>query len=153
MCAALLAAGAMDLIAMMIVVVEGMAAGMEAVAAMMTAIVLHAMMIVGTGAATTTGLATSIDTPQAAMTATAAVEMIDAEDLTTIVVTVDVAMVEILRLREIHTAEVKATMTATIGTLVVKLRSANPPRYGALLEIVRPHLAARSINTLDSEKP
>lgn len=137
----------MDLIATMTVVVVGMAVGTEAVGAMMTAIVPHVTMIVGTGVATTTGLATLIDTPQAAMTATAAVEMIDAEDLTTIVVTADVAMVEILlRLREIHTAEVKATMTATIGTLVVRLRSANPPRYGALLEIVRPHLAARSIN-------
>lgn len=136
----------MVLIAMMTVVVEVMAAGMVAVAATMTAIVHLVMTTVVTDAETIMGPATSIVTLPAAMTATAAVEMIDAEDPTTILVTADVAMVEILLLREIHTAEVKTTRTATIGTLVVRLRSANPPRYGALLEIVHPHLAARPVN-------
>ncbi len=45
--------------------------------------------------------------------------------------------------RENPTAEVGATRTATIGTLVVRLRTANSLRYGAPLEVMRPHLAAK----------
>lgn len=145
---ALLEVEAMEaMTATMIVVAEATAAAAdmaeEVVAAMTTTIVRLATMTVGTDAVMTMDLVVLIATLLAAMIATAPVEMIDVADLTIIVVIAGVAMVGIPLLREIPTAEVKATRTATIGTLVVRLRSANPLRYGALLEIVRPHLVAR----------
>ena len=118
--------------------------GTAVAVATMTAIALLAMTIADTDDAMTMGLGASIATPRAATIATAVVGKTDAADPTTdptiMVVTVDVAMVTQL-LRETHTVEVGATMTdLTIGTLVVRLRSANLLRYGAPLEVVRPRL-------------
>lgn len=132
--------------AMMTAVAGVMAAAADMVEedVMMTPTVLHATTTAAMDVVMITDQEASTATLPAAMTATAAVETIDVAGLTTIVVMADVAMAETLLLREIHTAEVGATMTVTIGTLVVRLRSANPPRYGALLEIMRPHLATRN---------
>lgn len=122
-------------IATMIVAAE---AGMEVAAAMKTATVPLATTTAGMGAAMITVPAASIAMPQAVMTATAAAETIAVAARNTTAVMVDVATVEMQLLREMRTVEVKATRTATIGTLVVRLRTANRLRWGALLEIVRP---------------
>lgn len=136
-----------DMIATMIVVVE---ADTAAAAAMKTATALLVMMIVATDAVMITVPVASIAMPLAVMTATAAAETIDAVDLTITVVTVDVATAGIQLLRGNRTAEVKATRTATIGTLVVDLRTANLLRWGALLEIVRPTWLLRTIIKISS---
>lgn len=113
-------------------------ADMVAAAGMKIATALLVTMIVAMGAVMITVLVGLIAMPQAAMTATAAAETIGVADLTTTAATVGVAMAEMRLLRGNRTAEVKATRTATIGTLVVDLRAANLFRWGALLKIVRP---------------
>lgn len=131
---------------MIVVVAEAMAAAADMVAEDVTktaTVDLLATMTVAMGAAMTTDPEASTAMLRAVMTATAAVEMIDVAGLTTVVVTNPVAMVGILLPRENLTAEVGATRTATIGTLVVRLRTANSIRYGAPLEVMRPHLAAK----------
>ncbi|KAI4126656.1 MAG: hypothetical protein LQ341_006857 [Variospora aurantia] len=133
--------------AMMTVVVEVMVAAADMVEeedAMTTPTVPPATKTVAMDVVMITDPEASTAMLPAVTTATAAVETIDEAGLTTIVVTADVAMAGTLLLREIRTAEVKATMTVTIGTLVVRVRAANLPRYGALLEIMRPHLATKN---------
>lgn len=116
----------------------------EAEDAMTTLTAPHATRTVATDVVMITDLEASTAMLPAEMTATAAAATIDVAGLIITVVTADVAMAETLRLRESRTAEVKATMTVTIGTLVVRLRSANLLRYGALFEITRPHLANKN---------
>lgn len=148
------------------VLLLAVAAAMEAMIATMTVAVVEAMaavaadmvvedvtktatvdllvtMTVAMDAAMTTDPEASTAMLRAVTTATAAVEMIDVAGLTTVAVTNHVAMVGILLLRGNPTAEVGATTTATIGTLVVRMRTANLLRYGAPLEVTRPHLAAK----------
>ncbi|KAL8923573.1 MAG: hypothetical protein Q9208_004520 [Pyrenodesmia sp. 3 TL-2023] len=86
---------------------------------------LLATTTVAMDAAMTTDLEALTAMLRAVMTATAAVEMIDVAGPTTVVVTNHVAMAGILLLRGNPTAEVGATTTATIGTLVVRMRTAN----------------------------
>ncbi|KAL8957851.1 MAG: hypothetical protein Q9193_004981, partial [Seirophora villosa] len=101
--------------AMMTAVVGVMAAAdMVEEDVMMTPTVLHATTTAAMDVVMITDQEASIAMLPAAMTATAAVETIDVAGLTTIVVMADVAMAETLLLREIHTAEVGATMTVTI---------------------------------------
>ena len=89
-------------------------------------------------------LATLTGTPLAAeMIATAAGEMIVAAEeaiMTASVLATVVMGTRRLLVRLVSPMEVELSMTAqTIGTLVVRLRSANLLRCGALCQIMRPH--------------
>ena len=148
-----MAAAAAVTIATKIVVVAATAEGIEAMAVvaadvMTTAIagilVMKTATIVPTGVAMTMDLAALTGTPLAAeMIATAAAEMIVAAEEATMIASV-LAMVVMgtqrLLVKLASPMEVELSMTAqTIGTLVVKLRSANLLRCGALGQIMRQH--------------